>query len=166
MNNNIKIATFGGGCFWCVAAIFDQLRGVEKVTTGYTHSQTQQATEIVQLLFAPNKISYRVLVQVHLNTHNPFFCLPPINSMATKYKSLILHHNAEQQQQAQQEIAKFGNIEQKKPLTVIQAFQQFIPAIAKHQSYHVRNKTKPYYQCHIQPKIAQLNIHYQELLKS
>ncbi len=161
-------ATFGTGCFWCTEAIFEQLNGVLKVTSGYsggtvtnpTYEQVCNGTtghaECVQVVYEPSKISYDELLEVFWQVHDPTSLNRQGADVGTQYRSAIFYHNDEQKQKAEhykEELNKSGAYN--KPIvTEVTAFAKFYPAEDYHQEYYQNNKNKnPYCAVVIRPKL-------------
>lgn len=161
-------ATFGTGCFWCTEAIFEQLSGVVKVTSGYTGGTKDNPTyeevcsgatghaEAVQLVYEPSKISYDELLEVFFQVHDPTSLNRQGADVGTQYRSAIFYHTPEQKQKAEYyktEVDKSGSYD--KPIvTEIAAATKFYPAEDYHQEYYQNNKnTNPYCSIVIRPKL-------------
>ena len=178
--NNLEKATFGGGCFWCVEAVFEQLQGVESVTSGYAGGHTKNPTykevcegktghaEVVQLVFDPAVISYDELLDVFWTVHDPTQLNRQGNDVGEQYRSIILYENDEQKLIAERSIREFeasdmynGNFTtQVVPLTV------FYPAEDYHQEYYQNNSdTNPYCSLVVAPKIEKFYKKFYDKLK-
>lgn len=180
MKNALAVASFGSGCFWCTEAIFKQLRGVARVTSGYSGgkipyptyqqvcSRTTGHAEAVQITFDPTVISYEQLVEVFFLTHDPTQLNRQGRDVGEQYRSVIFLHNEEQRHVAEavkQQLAA-ERIYDKPILTSIEPFTNFYQAEAYHQDYFAKNPERPYYQAIISPKLAKLRNKFSSLLKS
>ena len=173
-------ATFGTGCFWCTEAIFEQLNGVLKVTSGYSGgavpnpSYEQVCTgstghaECVQIVYEPSKISYDELLKVFWEVHDPTSLNRQGADVGTQYRSAIFYHNDEQRQKAEhykEALNKSGAFD-KPVVTEITAFKQFYPAEDYHQEYYQNNKNKnPYCAVVIRPKLEKFQKVFADKLK-
>jgi peptide-methionine (S)-S-oxide reductase len=160
-------ATFGAGCFWCVEAIFQQVKGVLSVRSGYSGGNTKKPTyqevcsgltghaEVVQIVYNPDEISYDALLEIFWKTHDPTTLNRQGADVGTQYRSVIFYHNDKQKQLAEQykeELNKSGAWD--KPIvTEIVPFTEFYPAEAYHQNYYNNNKEQGYCKYVIQPKL-------------
>ena len=161
-------ATFATGCFWCTEAIFEELNGVLKVTSGYSGGQTVNPTykevctgetghaECVQVVYEPDKISYDELLEVFFEVHDPTSLNRQGADVGTQYRSAIFYHTPEQKEKAEyykNELNKSGAYN--KPIvTEITAFTKFYPAENYHQEYYENNKnTNAYCSVVIRPKL-------------
>ncbi|WP_033417752.1 peptide-methionine (S)-S-oxide reductase MsrA [Cytophaga aurantiaca] len=163
----LDTATFGNGCFWCTEAIFQDIKGVVKVTSGYsggtvvnpTYKQICTGTtghaEALQIIFNPAIVSYSELLQMFWYSHDPTTLNQQGNDVGTQYRSVIFYHNSEQKKEA--EFYKKKLEEEKvfdKPIvTEITAFQKFYPAEDYHQNYYKENGAQPYCMYIIRPKL-------------
>ncbi|SHE67159.1 peptide-methionine (S)-S-oxide reductase [Cnuella takakiae] len=177
----IDTATFGTGCFWCTEALFEQLNGVLKVTSGYSGGHvanpsykavcegTTGHAECVQVQYEPNKISYDELLEVFWQVHDPTTLNRQGADVGTQYRSVVFFHNAEQKQKAEHykaELEKSGAFP--KPIvTEIAAFAKFYPAEDYHQEYYANNKnTNPYCAVVIRPKMEKFQKAFANKLKT
>ncbi len=161
-------ATFGAGCFWCVEAVFQQVEGVLKVTSGYcgghvinpTYEQIGSKTtghaEVAQLVFDPSKISFDELLEIFWQTHDPTTLNRQGNDAGPQYRSAVFYHNAEQKAKAEQYKAaldKSGAFSN--PIvTTIEAYKNYSEAENYHQNYYNLNKnSNPYCYYVIKPKL-------------
>ncbi len=180
MNTNLETATLGGGCFWCLEAIFNELKGVEKVVPGYSGgivsnpSYEQVCTgktghaEVVQITFDPKIISIWELLEVFFAIHDPTTLNRQGADVGTQYRSVIFFHTSEQEAAARKlikelEIKKTWN----KPIvTDVAPFKTFYPAEKYHQDYFMRNADQPYCRVVIAPKLAKFEKLYLSKLKT
>ena len=168
--NEKEVATLGGGCFWCLEAVFDELQGVEQVVSGYagghvpnpTYQQVCTGTtghaEVVQITFDPQVISYRDLLHVFFAVHDPTTPNRQGADVGPQYRSIILYHDEGQKQVAEEVIAELeaAGVWANPIVTEVVPFQAFYPAEAYHQQYFKRNPWQPYCQVVIAPKLAKL----------
>ena len=160
-------ATFGGGCFWCVEAIFMQLNGVKKVVSGYAGGKIPNPTyqqvctgetghaEVIQITYDPSVISFSKLLEVFFKTHDPTTLNRQGNDIGTQYRSVVFFHN-EEQKEITEKIIRTLNEEQAYPnpiVTEVVAVPEFYPAEEYHQNYYNRNPNQSYCALVIQPKI-------------
>ena len=172
------IATLAGGCFWCLEAVFERLRGIERVVSGYTGghlpepdyyavcSGTTGHAEAVRITFDPAVISYRDLLEIFFAFHDPTTLNRQGPDVGTQYRSAIFTHSAEQEEVARQVIAdltRAGTFDRPIVTQVVPA-GDFWAAEASHQQYYQRNQRQPYCQAMIAPKVAKLRQKYAERL--
>ena len=165
---NYEVATLGGGCFWCLEAIYIDLQGVISVVSGYAGGHTTQPTyqevctgmtghaEVVQIKFDPKQITYRQLVEVFFSIHDPTTLNRQGADVGTQYRSVIFTHSPSQEETARQvmsEIATAG-IWHRSIVTQIQPLDAFYPAEEYHQQYFQRNPFQGYCMAVIAPKVA------------
>ncbi len=177
---NIEVATLGSGCFWCSEAIFSQLKGVEKVESGYSGgrsanpsyqdvcSGTTGHAETVQVTFNPGIISYEDILNIFFTTHDPTTLNRQGADIGTQYRSVIFYHGDKQRETAQRVIEELnGSKVWKNPIvTELSQFRAFYKAEDYHQEFYERNRGYPYCQAVIEPKIAKLRQHYLSKLKT
>jgi peptide-methionine (S)-S-oxide reductase len=175
-----EVATLGGGCFWCTEAIFDQLKGVEKVESGYSGGKVPNPSyedvctgstghaESIQITFNPKQISFKDILQIFFTTHDPTTLNRQGADVGTQYRSAIFYHNPEQEAVAKEVIKETSTAKiWKKPIvTEVAPFKAFYKAEDYHQEYFKNNSRQPYCQVVIAPKIVKLREHYREKLKS
>ena len=170
-------ALFGGGCFWCVEAVFLQLKGVEKVVSGYAggivhnpsyeqicQGNTQHA-EVVLIDFDEQQISYSQLLNVFFATHDPTTLNRQGNDIGTQYRSVIYYFNDEQKQQAEQVIQGLED-ENLNIVTELSPAPTFYPAEEYHQNFYARNPSQGYCNFSIPPKLSKLRSRFVDLLKT
>jgi peptide-methionine (S)-S-oxide reductase len=173
-------ATFGNGCFWCTEAVFQQLKGVEAVVSGYSGGKVKNPTykqvctgttghaEAVQITYDPKVISYEDLLEVFWHTHDPTTLNRQGADVGTQYRSVIFFHNDEQKRLAEQskkKLAKSGTFTD--PIvTEIVPFKEFYRAEAYHQNYFVENGQQPYCRVVINPKVEKMKKLFKDKLKS
>ena len=177
--NERGVATLGGGCFWCTEAVFSELKGVEKVESGYsggtvpnpTYQQVCTGTtghaEVVQIIFDPKVISFKEVLEIFFTIHDPTTLNRQGLDMGPQYRSIILYHNNEQQSIAQQVIKEIesGGVWDRPIVTQLKPFENFYRAENYHQEYYKQNKGQAYCQIVIAPKMAKLRNEYYEKLK-
>ncbi|HYC52515.1 MAG TPA: peptide-methionine (S)-S-oxide reductase MsrA [Gemmatimonadaceae bacterium] len=178
MNN---VATFGGGCFWCLDGAFRQLRGVESVVNGYSGGRRPNPTyeqvcagvtghaEVVQITFDPGIISYRDLLGVLFTIHDPTTLNRQGNDVGTQYRSVIFFHSPEQERDAREVIAELGRdgVWDTPIVTEVVPFSVFYPAEDYHQDYFNKNPTQPYCSAVVAPKVSKVRkIYFDRLTAS
>lgn len=179
-NENIEKATFGGGCFWCVEAVFDQLNGVKSVTSGYsgghvknpTYKQVCEGTtghaEVVQVEFDPSVISFNELLEVFWTVHDPTQLNRQGNDVGTQYRSIILYENEGQKSAAEKSIKEFeaSDMYNRNFTTQLEPLEIFYPAEDYHQEYYENNSdTNPYCSVVVKPKIDKFYEKFYDKLK-
>ena len=169
-----EIATFGGGCFWCLDGAFRQLRGVEKVESGYAGGRRPNPTyeqvctgvtghaEVVQITFDPTIISYRDLLGILFTIHDPTTLNRQGGDVGTQYRSVIFFHSPEQERTAREVIAE---VETEKlwddPIvTEVAPLSAYFPAEGYHQDYFTKNPNQPYCRAVVGPKISKVRKMY------
>jgi peptide-methionine (S)-S-oxide reductase len=169
-----EIATLGGGCFWCLDAVYRDVHGVESVVSGYAGGQTPRPSyeqvcsgrtghaEVVQITFDPGVVSYRELLEVFFTIHDPTTPNRQGADVGTQYRSIVLYHSPEQQQTAQEVIADLqaNRVWDAPIVTQIEPLEAFYPAEDYHQDYFARNPNQPYCQIVISPKVAKFRQKY------
>ncbi len=163
-----EIATLAGGCFWCLEAVFDDLKGVESVESGYMGGDLEDPSyedvctgtsghaEVVQIRFAPSVVSFREILEVFFVIHDPTTLNYQGNDYGPQYRSAIFYHSPEQKAVAEQLIAKLGadHLWDKPIVTEITPASKFYIAELGHQEYYQRNPYQPYCMMVVQPKVA------------
>lgn len=172
-------ATFGGGCFWCTEAIFRSLKGVEAVESGYSGGKTKNPTynevctgetghaEVIQITFDPKTISFRELLEVFWETHDPTTLNRQGADVGTQYRSAVFYHSPEQKEIAEkykEELNK-ENVFGKPVITEITAFDKFYKAENYHQDYFANNRSQGYCQFVIVPKLEKFRKIFKDKLK-
>ncbi|MDN3643495.1 peptide-methionine (S)-S-oxide reductase MsrA [Lutimonas halocynthiae] len=167
MNNQLAVATFGNGCFWCTEAIFQQLKGVKTVLPGYIGGEVKNPTykevctgttghaEAIQITYDPEVISYRELLDVFFYTHDPTTLNRQGADVGTQYRSAIFFHNKEQESDAVKIIEQLTaeGVYSDPIVTEITAFDIFYDAEEYHQNYYINNKNQGYCRAVINPKL-------------
>lgn len=174
-----ETATLGGGCFWCLEAIFNELHGVEKVESGYsggsvTNPSYQEVctgttghAEVVRITFDPQIISFRKLLEFFFTIHDPTTLNRQGADVGTQYRSVIFYHTREQETVAQEVIAELGaaKLWDSPIVTEVAPFTAFYPADEYHQEYFKRNPEQLYCRIVIEPKVARFRKQYLAKLK-
>ncbi len=176
----LEVATLGGGCFWCVEAVFQRIDGVEKVVSGYsgghvpnpTYEQVCEGTtghaEVVQVTFDPQKISFAEILDVFWHAHNPTTLNRQGNDVGTQYRSVIFYHDERQKEIALKSIAESekSGLWNGKYVTEVSPFRAFYVAEDYHQNYYNRvGNRNPYCTVVISPKVQKLQKEYKHKLK-
>jgi len=175
-----EVAVFGGGCFWCTEAVFDELRGVESVVSGYAGGQNTNPTyeqvcmgntghaEVIKIEFDPAEISFRDLMTVFFATHDPTTLNRQGNDVGTQYRSVIFYGDEKQKEEAAAYIKELDDTKTFKNsiVTTLEPLTAFHPAEGYHQKFYANNPFQPYCQYMIPPKITKLHKHFNALLKS
>jgi peptide-methionine (S)-S-oxide reductase len=163
-----EVATLGGGCFWCLEAVFEQLRGVERVESGYAgggvaaptyHQVCTGATghaEVVQVTFDPAVVSFREVLDVFFATHDPTTLNRQGPDVGTQYRSAVFYHSPQQKETAEQAIAELNaaGIWDAPIVTEVVPLEAFYPAEDYHQGYYRQNPGQSYCRVVISPKVA------------
>lgn len=179
MSTEHESVTLGGGCFWCVEAVFDELAGVTDVVSGYSGGQVANPTyrqicngntghaEVVQVTFDPQQISLRAILEVFFSAHDPTTLNRQGADVGTQYRSAIFYHTEEQAATARQLIAELNaaKIWPSPIVTEVTAASTFYPAEDYHQEYFAHNGGQPYCQVVIAPKLAKFRKQYAAQLK-
>jgi peptide-methionine (S)-S-oxide reductase len=175
-----EVATFGSGCFWCTEAVFQQMKGVRKVESGYSGGSVPSPTyqqvctgrtghaEVVQVTFDPKVISYPELLHVFWRSHDPTTRDRQGNDSGTQYRSVIFYHSERQKQLAERYKQKIdaAGVFRAPLVTEIAPFTEFWPATADHQNFYASNPRNGYCQNIIDPKIEKLRKVFQDKLKT
>ncbi|MDB5112479.1 MAG: msrA [Mucilaginibacter sp.] len=176
---NTQKITFANGCFWCTEAIFQTLKGVKSVTSGYMGGHTENPTymevcngdtgyaEVIDLEYDANEISFDELLLVFFRTHNPTTLNRQGNDVGTQYRSAIFYHTDEQKQQAEAMIKRLTEekVFDKPIVTEVTPASEFYKAEAYHQNYFTDNPSKPYCAFVIQPKLNKFAKEFTEKIK-
>ncbi|PNW26976.1 peptide-methionine (S)-S-oxide reductase MsrA [Formosa algae] len=178
MSQTIEEITLGGGCFWCVEAVFQHVKGVEKVVSGYTGgtapgiptyreicSGLTGHAEVVQISFDTNVISLQDILIIFFTTHDPTTLNRQGADRGTQYRSVIYYHNNEQQRLAQTVIEQVQPYFDHNVVTELSALGPFFEAEAYHQDYYENNTTQGYCTAVISPKLAKLRAMHADKLK-
>jgi peptide-methionine (S)-S-oxide reductase len=163
-------ATLGGGCFWCLEAIFERQSGVKSVTSGYAGGAEPNPSyeavctgntghaEVIQVEYDPETISYTELLDIFWGCHDPTTLNRQGGDVGTQYRSVILYHDAEQQAEAMRSKAAVASDLADRLVTEISPLSKFYPAETYHQGYYQRNREASYCQIVIRPKLRKLEI--------
>ena len=179
-NTKTDTATFGTGCFWCTEAIFQQLKGVLKVTSGYSGGHVKNPTyeqvcekntghaEVCQVIYDPTVITFDELLEVFWQTHDPTTLNKQGNDEGPQYRSVVFYHDAEQKEKAEKyktELNKSGAFD--KPIvTAVEPYKNFYSAEKYHQNYYNDNGSQPYCYFVIRPKLEKFEKVFKSKLKS
>lgn len=178
-DNGKDVATLGGGCFWCIEAVFQHVRGVAAVESGYMGGKHPNPSyeavctgvtghaEIVQVTFDPTVIAYREILEIFFAVHDPTTLNRQGHDVGTQYRSVIFYHSPDQAAAAKETIATLtaDNVFDSPIVTEVAPAQPFYPAEAYHQDYFVRNPTQPYCAYLIAPKLAHFRRQFPSKLK-
>lgn len=179
MHNNKEVATLAGGCFWCLEAVYDQLKGVESVESGYAGGHVQNPTyqqvcsgrtghaEVVQITYDPAMIAFNDLLDVFFTIHDPTTLNRQGNDIGPQYRSAIFYHTPEQKTIAEQKIRELENLGVwRDPIvTEVTPIDRFYAAEDYHQEYFENNPYQPYCQVVVAPKVAKFRKQYLDKLK-
>lgn len=177
VENNIKKATFGGGCFWCTEAIFQNLKGIIKVESGFSGGRIHNPTyrevtsgitghaEVINFSYNPDEILYEELVKIHLTTHDPTTLNKQGADAGTQYRSVIFYRNEEEKAIALKVIKELKSSFDDMIVTEVAVFEQFYPADDYHQNYYNDNKdNNRYCTAVINPKLKKFKELYNDKL--
>ena len=175
---SLQVATFGGGCFWCTEAVFQELKGVEKVVSGYSGGNVPGKptyrevcsgltghAEVVQLTFDPDVISYKDILVIFMTTHDPTTLNRQGGDSGTQYRSVIFYHDDSQKEIAEMVIKEVTPYYSNPIVTELSRLDIFYEAEDYHQDYYRNNKEQGYCSFVITPKITKLRKLYAEKLK-
>jgi len=179
MNTNLHTATLAGGCFWCLEAVFDDVKGVHGVESGYAGGHVDNPSyqavcsgntghaEVVQIHFDPSIVSYRDLLNVFFAIHDPTTLNRQGADVGTQYRSAIFYHNDDQKMIAENHIEELNSqkIWDQAIVTQVSPLDKFYLAEDYHQEYFARNQNQPYCQAVVAPKVAKFRKHFLEMLK-
>lgn len=174
-----ELATLGGGCFWCLEAVYQQLRGVEKVESGYTGGHVRNPSyrevcngttghaEVVQITFNPQELSFKEILEVFFLIHDPTTLNRQGADVGTQYRSAIFYHSDEQKTTAAEVIQAMGDagLWSNPIVTQVEPAEIFYKAEPYHQNYYNQNGSQPYCQVVIAPKVTKFRKKYLERLK-
>lgn len=178
-NFHSQTATLGGGCFWCLEAVFDDLKGVTDVVSGYAGGRAVKPTyqqvcsgstghaEVVQVTFDPAQISFHEILEVFFSMHDPTTLNRQGADVGTQYRSVIFYHDEEQKQVAQEVMRQFAQqgVWSNPIVTQLAPFEAFYPAEDYHQEYFAHNPHQSYCQVVIAPKVAKFRKQFLKRLK-
>jgi peptide-methionine (S)-S-oxide reductase len=174
--SELQQATVGGGCFWCLEAVYQELDGVTRIVSGYSGGARPNPTyeqvctgatghaEVVQLTFDPAKVSYRELLEVFFATHDPTTKDRQGNDFGPQYRSVIFWHDEDQKRVAEEVIAGFTRDEvfDAPIVTELARLEAFYPAEEYHQDYYRQHRAQPYCAFVISPKLAKFRKRFAE----
>ncbi|WP_420570923.1 peptide-methionine (S)-S-oxide reductase MsrA [Kordia sp.] len=177
-NKNIQTATIGGGCFWCTEAVFQEVRGIETIVSGYTGgtvpgkptyreicSGLTGHAEVIQLTFDADIISFEEILVIFMATHDPTTLNRQGADVGTQYRSVIFYHNETQQQIAVAVVKQLAEYYDAPIVTEVSAAETFHEAEAEHQDYYRRNTQQGYCNYVITPKLTKLRKLFADKLK-
>ncbi|HQU81730.1 MAG TPA: peptide-methionine (S)-S-oxide reductase MsrA [Pyrinomonadaceae bacterium] len=179
MEKNLETATLAAGCFWCVEAVFDDLKGVEDVISGYSGGHTENPTyrevcsettghaEVVQIKFDAETLSFADLLRVFFSVHDPTTLNRQGNDVGSSYRSAIFYHSDEQKKTAEEIINEVNEakIYDNPIVTEVTEFTNFYPAEDYHQEYFANNPNQPYCAAVVAPKVAKFRKNFVDRLK-
>lgn len=179
-SNSIETATLGGGCFWCLEAVFQEMAGVLSVRSGYSGGRRpdpsyQQVSsgatghaEVVQLTFDPEQTTYREILQVFFLIHDPTTVNRQGGDVGTQYRSVIFYQSQDQKETAEAMIRELdaSGVFSDPVVTEVVALEAFYPAEAYHQNYYRDNPAQPYCRVIIDPKVAKFRARYFDKLRA
>jgi len=176
---NLETATLGAGCFWCVEAVFDDLKGIESVESGYSGghlanptyqqvcSETTGHAEVAQINFDPNEISFKEILQVFFAVHDPTTLNRQGNDVGSSYRSAIFYHDDNQKRIAEEVIKEVEaeGVYDNPIVTEVAPFDKFYIAENYHQEYFANNPNQPYCAAVVAPKVAKFRKKFVDRLK-
>ncbi|MBV2195304.1 MAG: peptide-methionine (S)-S-oxide reductase MsrA [Flavobacterium sp.] len=179
VKEGMDVATFAGGCFWCTEAVFLEIKGVEKVVSGYIGGKTINPTykeictgetghaEAIQITFNPKEVAYEDLLEVFFGTHDPTTLNRQGADVGTQYRSEIFYHSEAQKTKAENyiQLLEKEKLYDKKIVTKVSSATVFYPAEDYHQNYYNQNSSQGYCQMVIAPKLEKLRKYYKSKLK-
>ncbi|TMP47654.1 MULTISPECIES: peptide-methionine (S)-S-oxide reductase MsrA [unclassified Pseudoalteromonas] len=177
MDNNIQIATFGGGCFWCIDAAFRRVKGVLNVSSGYAGGEIENPSyqqictgltghaEVVQLDFDSSIVSYNTLLEMFFTLHDATQLNRQGNDVGTQYRSVIYYHDEMQKAESQAMIDALQKQIREPIVTELSPLTNFYPAEQYHQDYYNENPNQGYCSILIAPKLAKFEQYYADKLK-
>ncbi len=177
-NHQLKTATFGGGCFWCTEAIFQEVAGVVSVTSGYSGGITNDAptyedvcsgltghAEVIQIEYNPNCIYYEELLVIFMTTHNPTLLNRQGADVGTQYRSIVFFENSKEKAIIEIVFRELEPYFERQILTEVKRFEHFFKAEDRHQQYYQLNKRFGYCTAVIEPKLIEFRRQYADRLK-
>lgn len=178
MNKNLQIATLGGGCFWCTEAVFQEVKGVEKVVSGYAGGNAPGKptyreicsgltghAEVIQLTFDSNIISFEDILVIFMTTHDPTTLNRQGADRGTQYRSVIYYHNDQQRKIAGEVLTQIQAYYDDKIVTELSTLPTFYEAEQEHQNYYRENSQQGYCSYVIAPKLSKLRKLHADKLK-
>ncbi|TFG10705.1 peptide-methionine (S)-S-oxide reductase [Candidatus Heimdallarchaeota archaeon] len=178
-DKELEIITLGGGCFWCIEAVFSELKGVLSAVSGYSGGETDNPTyeevctgrtghaEVVQITFDPRIIAFKEILDVFFSAHDASTLNRQGNDVGTQYRSIILYHSENQKETVQNYITNLNNTSYKSApvVTELKPFERFYEAEKYHQNYFKLNASKAYCKVVIKPKVDKTRVLFLDKLK-
>jgi peptide-methionine (S)-S-oxide reductase len=173
----IETATLGGGCFWCLEAVYQEVKGVQGVESGYAGGQVDNPSyeevcqgttghaEVVRVTFDDSVISYREILQIFFAIHNPTTLNRQGNDVGTQYRSVIYYHSPEQKEAAEQVMQEMVKIWEAPIVTELAPVPTYYPAEDYHQNYFVENSNQSYCAFVVAPKVAHFRHYFKHMMK-
>jgi peptide-methionine (S)-S-oxide reductase len=170
MGNKTELATMGGGCFWCIEAVYKKIEGVLSVTSGYAGGEKADPSyedvstgrtghaEVVQIRYDPDKISYDELLELFWKAHDPTTLNRQGADVGTQYRSIILYHDSMQKEAAESSMKKVSSHFENPIVTEIKPLEKFYPAEDYHWNYYDKNPNVGYCRIVIRPKLKKLGL--------
>lgn len=174
--DGLEVATFGGGCFWCLEAVYQEVDGVERVISGYSGGHQDDPSyrevctgatghaEVVQVYFDPQRVRYADLLAVFWTVHDPTSLNRQGADRGTQYRSAVFFHSPEQEQTARASMVEAQARYERPIVTEITAFERFWPAEAYHQDYFARHPDQAYCRAVVAPKVHKFQKAHADLL--
>lgn len=172
-----EIATLGGGCFWCLEAVFQDMKGVESVVSGYTGGHVDNPTyeavslgttghaEVVNITFDPDVITYGDILRIFFMMHDPTTLNRQGNDIGPQYRSAVFYHTPQQEQMAHEVMSEMAGVWSSPIVTQVEAFTKFYPAEDYHQNFYKDNPEQGYCIFVIEPKVSQFRRLFPDRLK-
>ena len=173
----METATLANGCFWCTEAIFQMVKGVSSVQSGYSGGSVENPTyeevsdgdtghaESLQIEFDPKVVSFKDILFIFFGTHNPTTLNRQGADVGTQYRSVIFYHNEEQKKAAEESLKEAQSLYDDPIVTAIEPFTHFYPAEDYHKNYYELHKTAPYCRLVIDPKVQKMRKEFAKFLK-
>lgn len=179
-NDDLQTITLGGGCFWCLDAVFRELRGVERVVSGYAGGRVPNPTyrevcsgrtghaEVVQVVFDPNVIALEDLLRIFFTIHDPTTLNRQGYDVGTQYRSAVYYHDDDQRARAEAVMREFteSQVWPAPIVTEVAPLDEFYPAEDYHQDYFRKNPEQQYCQAVVAPKVGKLRKHFYQQLRA
>lgn len=173
-----EIATLGGGCFWCIEAVFQDMKGVESVVSGYTGGHVDNPTyeavslgttghaEVVNITFDPDVITYGDILRIFFMMHDPTTLNRQGNDIGPQYRSAVFYHTPQQERIAHEVMSEMAGVWSSPIVTQVEAFTKFYPAEDYHQNFYKDNPEQGYCIFVIEPKVSQFRLLFPDRLKA
>lgn len=173
-----ETATLGGGCFWCLEAVYQELKGVRHVESGYTGGHVPDPSyeqvcdgstghaEVVRITFDPDVVAYREILEIFFTIHDPTTLNRQGNDVGTQYRSVIYFHSPEQQETARHVIAEMANVWDAPIVTALSPAETYYKAEDYHQNYFRRNPLQGYCAFVVAPKVAKFRKTFADKMKA